>query len=118
VKFLSPIALILLFSLAFVVVGWFLLGRFAALLRDRKEDQSLHAVVLGLKGLKIEEHAKEIIQYLSRLRGDFAKFRDGFGLLEKLSNYRETCRTVGPETSFCWANQEFVEFRGYDPKVE
>jgi len=78
VKFLSPIALILLFSLAFVVVGWFLLGRFAALLRDRKEDQSLHAVVLGLKGLKIEEHAKEIIQYLSRLPGGLREISGWF----------------------------------------
>ena len=24
---------------------------------------------------------------------------------------------VGPEISFCWAYQEFVEFRSYDPKV-
>ena len=39
----------------------------------------LQAIVLGLKGMKVEEHAKEIIQYLSRLRGDFAKFRDDFG---------------------------------------
>ena len=36
----------------------------------------LQAIVLGLKGMKVEERAKEIIQYLSRLGGDFAKFRD------------------------------------------
>ena len=40
-EFLSPIALILLFSVAILVVGWFLLSRFEALLRDKKEDQSL-----------------------------------------------------------------------------
>ena len=35
----------------------------------------LQAIVLGLKGVKVEERAKEIIQYLSRLGGDFRKFR-------------------------------------------
>ena len=35
----------------------------------------LQAIVLGLKGMKVEERAKEIIQYLSRLGGDFRKFR-------------------------------------------
>jgi DNA anti-recombination protein RmuC len=41
VEFLSPIALILLFSVALLLVGWFVLSRFEALLRDKKEDQSL-----------------------------------------------------------------------------
>lgn len=43
----------------------------------------LQAIVLGLKGMKIEERAKEIIQYLSRLQGDFARFKDEFNLLGK-----------------------------------
>ncbi|HWH79843.1 MAG TPA: DNA recombination protein RmuC [Candidatus Binatus sp.] len=43
----------------------------------------LQAIVLGLKGMKIEDRAKEIIQYLSRLQGDFTKFRDEFALLGK-----------------------------------
>ncbi len=43
----------------------------------------LQAIVLGLKGMKIEDRAKEIIQYLSRLQGDFGKFRDEFALLGK-----------------------------------
>jgi DNA recombination protein RmuC len=43
----------------------------------------LQAIVLGLKGMKVEERAKEIIQYLSRLQGDFARFRDDFVLLGK-----------------------------------
>ena len=120
-EFLNLIALILALSLAFLVVGWFLLSRFGALLRDRKEDQSLQAIVLGLRGLKVEERAKEVTQYLSRLRGDLAKFWDGFSWVEKhlgrVHVSYQTCRTVGPETSFCWANQEFVEFRCYDPEV-
>jgi DNA recombination protein RmuC len=43
----------------------------------------LQAIVLGLKGMKIEERAKEIIQYLNRLQGDFSKFREDFGLVGK-----------------------------------
>jgi DNA recombination protein RmuC len=43
----------------------------------------LQAIVLGLKGMKIEERAKEIIQYLSRLEGDFARFKDDFQLVGK-----------------------------------
>jgi DNA recombination protein RmuC len=41
----------------------------------------LQVVVLGLKGMKVEERAKEIVQYLSRLQGDFLRFRDDFGVL-------------------------------------
>jgi len=43
----------------------------------------LQAIVLGLKGMKVEDRAKEIIQYLSRRQGDFTKFRDEFALLGK-----------------------------------
>ncbi len=43
----------------------------------------LQAIVLGLKGLKIEDRAKEIVGYLSRLDGDFNKFRDEFAVLGK-----------------------------------
>jgi DNA anti-recombination protein RmuC len=39
--------------------------------------------VLGLKGMKVEVRAKEILQYLSQLHGEFAKFRDEFSLLGK-----------------------------------
>jgi DNA recombination protein RmuC len=43
----------------------------------------LQAIVLGLRGMKIEDRAREIIQYLSRLQGDFGKFRDEFALIGK-----------------------------------
>lgn len=43
----------------------------------------LQAIVLGLKGMKIEERAKEILQYLGRLEGDFGKFRGDFNLVGK-----------------------------------
>ena len=43
----------------------------------------LQAIVLGLKGMRIDDRAKDIIQYLSRLQGDFSKFREEFALLGK-----------------------------------
>ena len=82
-EFLSLIALILLFSLTFLVVGWFLLSRFEALLRDKKEDQSLQAIVLGLKGLEVEDRAKEVTPYLSRLQRGLREISGCFRLLEK-----------------------------------
>jgi len=43
----------------------------------------LQAIVIGLRGMKIEDHAKEVLQYLTRLQGDFARFREDFSLLGK-----------------------------------
>ena len=43
----------------------------------------LQAIVLGLRGMKVEERAKEILNYLIRLESDFAKFRDEYTLLGK-----------------------------------
>jgi len=43
----------------------------------------LQAIVLGLRGLRIEERAHEILQQLNRLRGDFNRFRDDFRLVGK-----------------------------------
>ena len=43
----------------------------------------LQAIVLGLKSMKIDERAKEIIQYLGRLQVDFGGFREDFDLLGK-----------------------------------
>ena len=51
----------------------------------------LQAIVLGLKGLKIEERAKEIGQYLRRLEGDFGKFRDDFNLVGKHLGHALAC---------------------------
>lgn len=47
----------------------------------------LQAIVLGLRGLRIEERAQEIMAELSRLRGDFERFQDDFRVVGKhLSN--------------------------------
>jgi DNA recombination protein RmuC len=85
----------------------------------------LQAIVLGLKGMKVEERAKEIIQYLSRLGGDFTKFRDDFSLLGKhlghaQTSYQNTEKRLeqfGQRLLSADANEEFVEFRSYDRKT-
>ena len=47
----------------------------------------LQAIVLGLRGLRIEERAQEIMAELSRLRGDFDRFREEFRVVGRhLSN--------------------------------
>ena len=51
----------------------------------------LQAIVLGLRGMKIEDRAKEIIQYLSRLQGDFGKFREEFALIGKHLGHAQSC---------------------------
>jgi len=43
----------------------------------------LQAIVLGLKGMKIEDHAKDILQNPIRLQGDFSRFKEEFNLLGK-----------------------------------
>jgi DNA recombination protein RmuC len=41
----------------------------------------LQAIILGLKGFEIEENARTIMENLSRLQGDFRRFRDEFDVL-------------------------------------
>jgi len=49
----------------------------------------LQALVLGLKGLRIEKAAEEILGNLARLHGDLIKFREDFDVLGKhLANSR------------------------------
>lgn len=43
----------------------------------------LNTIALGLRGLQIEKNALQIIDHLSRLRGDFARFKEDFRLLGK-----------------------------------
>ena len=41
----------------------------------------LQVIVVGLKGLQIEQHAQEVMAYCSQLQTDFGKFKDDFELV-------------------------------------
>lgn len=60
----------------------------------------LQAIALGLKGLQVEEHAREIMDYLSRLQGDFRRFVDeyrtlGTHLAHARNKYNDAWRRLG-----------------------
>jgi len=56
----------------------------------------LQALVLGLKGLRIEKAAEEILGNLTRLRGDLIKFKEDFEVLGRhLSNSRTRYEEAG-----------------------
>ena len=75
-EFLSPIALILLFSVALLLVGWFFLSRFEALLRDKKEDQSLLLMQQQIDQLRVQlsqaldNHTQLVQQQLGQVLGN------------------------------------------------
>ena len=51
----------------------------------------LQAIVLGLRGLRIEDHARDVLAQLARLGGDLGRFRDDFRILGKhLTNAAQT----------------------------
>jgi DNA recombination protein RmuC len=59
----------------------------------------VQTILLGLRGMKVEERAQEILGELSRLRGDFAKIQENFRVLGRhLANasgsYSETEKTM------------------------
>jgi DNA recombination protein RmuC len=41
----------------------------------------LQVVVLGLKGLQIEQHAHEVMAYCAQLQKDFGRFKEDFDLI-------------------------------------
>jgi len=43
----------------------------------------LQVIALGLKGLRIEQHAHEVMAYCAELQGDFARFRDDSDVVGK-----------------------------------
>ena len=59
----------------------------------------IQTILLGLRGMKVEESAQEILAELARLRGDFAKIQDNFRILGRhLTNasgsYSETEKRI------------------------
>lgn len=60
----------------------------------------LQSILLGLRGLQIEKSATEILQNLSRLRLDFNKFNEDFGLvgthlMRARNSYEESTKRLG-----------------------
>src|ERR671924_1472327 len=50
----------------------------------------LQMIVLGLKGMQIEQHAQEVMAYCAQLQKDFGRFREDFDLVGKhLGNARD-----------------------------
>jgi DNA recombination protein RmuC len=43
----------------------------------------LQVIVLGLKGMQIEQRAHEVMAYVAQLQGDFGRFRDDFQIVGK-----------------------------------
>jgi DNA recombination protein RmuC len=59
----------------------------------------LQTILLGLRGMKVEERAQEILNALTRLRGDFERVQENFRVLGKhltnaASSYSETEKTL------------------------
>jgi len=59
----------------------------------------IQTILLGLRGMKVEERAQEILGELSRLRGDFQKIQESFRVLGRHLNnaagsYSETDKTI------------------------
>jgi len=55
----------------------------------------LQAIVLGLRGLRIEDHARDVLAQLARIGGELGRFRDEFRILGKhLTNAAQTHATA------------------------
>ncbi len=51
----------------------------------------LQTILLGLKGMRIEQSAREVLEHLARLKSDFSKFTDDFRVLgNHVKNVRVT----------------------------
>lgn len=78
----------------------------------------LQAIVLGLKGMKIEERAKEIVQYLSRLESDFAKFREEFSLVGKHLGHAQACFQASEKRMEQFGQKLLIAAKGKDELPE
>jgi DNA recombination protein RmuC len=55
----------------------------------------LQAIVVGLRGMKIEERAKEMNLHFSQLQGDLARFGEDFGLLGRHLSHAQSAYQSG-----------------------
>lgn len=76
----------------------------------------LRAIVLGLQGLRVERQAQEILGHLGRLKGDFGRFREEFGVLGRhLTNARNKYDDVDRMVER-FSERLAVPLRGEDPE--
>lgn len=61
----------------------YLLGRKVIPVSPNSLYAYLQVIVMGLKGLRVQEHAKQIINDLQRVEGDLGKFREDYAVLGK-----------------------------------
>lgn len=69
----------------------------------------LQVIVLGLKGLRVQEHAKQIINDLSRIQGDLGKFREDYTVLGK--------HLKNAQGSYEESNRRLDKFQGRMEKI-
>jgi DNA recombination protein RmuC len=73
----------------------------------------LQVILLGLKGLRIEQNAREILGTLGRLSGDLARFREQFETLGKhVTNAKNKYEDAATLLARFEAKLENVEGRG------
>ena len=79
----------------------------------------LQTILLGLKGLHIEERTQEILQNLARLSGDFDKFRADFDLVGKhLTNTKAKYDDADKRLSKFGDRLQSLSSNGDSPLVE
>ncbi len=78
----------------------------------------LQVILLGLKGLQVEQNARLILGLLGRLRGDLARFREEFNVLGKhLTNAKNKFDEATSSLARFEAKLEGVEGRGEQPAL-
>jgi DNA recombination protein RmuC len=76
----------------------------------------LQVILLGLKGLRVEQNAREILVTLGRLSGDLARFREHFDTLGKhVTNAKNKYEEATAALARFEAKLEGLEGRGEQP---
>lgn len=78
----------------------------------------LQVILLGLKGLQVEQNARLILDLLGRLKGDLGRFREDFNVLGRhLTNARNKFDEATSALARFEAKLEGVEGRGEQPAL-
>ncbi len=78
----------------------------------------LQVILLGLKGLRIEQNARDILATLGRLSGDLTRFREQFETLGKhVTNAKNKYDDAATALARFEAKLESVEGQGFQPSL-